>query len=57
LQFHYTFTDDHMRRFGHHIGQLTAALGLVKALRYASTRCAGLRALTTPARRSNRALM
>src|SRR4029450_5241057 len=32
-------------------------LGLVKALRYAPTRCAGLRALTTPARSPKVALM
>ena len=37
--------------------QRRAVLGLVKALRYAPTRCAGLRALTTPARSSKVALM
>jgi hypothetical protein len=52
LQFQYTFTDDHMRRFGHHISKRGAVLGIVQALRCASTRCAGLRAWTTPARRS-----
>ena len=41
-----------VRRFGHHIGQRGAALSVVQALRCASTRCAGLRAWTTPARRS-----
>jgi hypothetical protein len=52
MQFQYTFTDDHLRRFGHHIGQRAAVLGVVKALRCAPTRYAGLRAWTTPARRS-----
>ena len=37
--------------------QRRAVLGLVKTLRYAPTRCAGLRALTTPARSSEVALM
>ena len=41
-----------MRRFGHHAGQCGAVLGIVQALRCASTRYAGLRAWTTPARRS-----
>jgi len=49
LQVLCTFIDDHMRRFGHHIGHRAAVLGLVKALRYASTRSAGPWALTTPA--------
>src|SRR5688572_21504790 len=37
--------------------QRRAVLGVVKALRYAPTRCAGLRALTTPARSSKVAPM
>ena len=57
LQLLCTFIDDHMRRFGHHIGHRAAVLGLVKALRYASTRSAGPWALTTPALRSKVALM
>jgi hypothetical protein len=51
------FIDDHMPRFGHHIGHRAAVLGLVQALRYASTRSAGPWALTTPALRSKVALM
>jgi hypothetical protein len=48
---HCTF-NTHLRKysrsFGHHIVSVELCSGVVKARRYAPTRCAGLRALTTP---------